>query len=624
MTIMKNMKYILGVSLAALTLASCENFGDINQPADITDVRSFEYTLSGDDYKSIVSNSKNVAAALEACTPEDSSAYTAFLQVAQDKAFNDIASADLYVPAFIYAKFPQLSMGSMCNVTYNLVEGKPAYLADFASVTEYTLTKADYQTAWGSQTDFVQYLTPKTLSKLADIVSAAQDGPSEGDMVVVNYNYQDIEPNFATGGGSTEPAMPTPLADLIAEMDAGTAPDGTVVTISGYIVSMFLKPTNFAKYGSVSVWLNDSVGGTLKQFELYNCYGYNGDTLKTWGPNFTKEGTSNVDVTMVGDSIGNEWHVGDYITATGEVKKYVGSTSTTYELNTGCHFVQNSAAPARIAAVNAGANKALYQFTTAWAEYKQEKVSEVVIVEAAAAQIPAYLQSTHPLAVADDVVAVLYKNGKNWAAAEYSFNGAAWVENSGIITETMSFALTEEWLANLSVYYKQAIMGEGQGKLVTQDVSLGEGITYVWTYAASYGMKGTSYASGAHAAESWVVTPGIKLKNSKQPALNFDQAINYGPDDENRQKEMSVWVSTDYAGDVTTCNWTLLPWNAFDDATSLGFPETNSWTFYNTGDMDLSEWNGKTIYIGFRYYAEEGWTCSTWEFKNLLVHEVEE
>lgn len=621
---MKNLKYILGVSLAALTLASCENFGAINQPTDITDVRSFEYTLTGDDYKTIVSNSQNKAAALAACTPEDSSAYTAFLQVAQDKAFNDIATADLYVPAFIYNKFPQLSMGSICNVTYNLAEGKPAYLADFASVSEYTLTKADYQAAWGSDVDFVQYLTPKTISKLADIVSAAQDGPSEGDMVVVSYNYQEIEPNFNKGGGSVDPVFPTPLADLIAEMDAGTAPDGTEVTINGYIVSMFLKPTNFTKYGSVSVWLNDTLGGTLKQFELYNCYGFNGDTLKTWGPDFTTEGTSNIDVEMVSDGKGNEWHVGDYISATGEVKKYVGATSTTYELNTGCHFNPVAAsAPRYAAAVAAGQNKALYQFTAAWAEYKQEKVQDVVIVEAAAAQIPAYLQSTRPLAATDDVVAVLYKEGKNWAVAEYSFNGAAWVENTGVVTETMSFALTEEWLANLSVYYKQAIMGEGQGKLEIQDVSLSEGINYIWSYAASYGMKGTSYYSGAHAGESWVITPAIKLKNSKQPALQFDQAVNYGPDDENRQKEMSVWVSTDYAGSVKDATWTLLPWNAFSDETLTGFPDTNSWTFYNTGDMDLSEWNGKTIYIGFRYYAEEGWTCSTWEFKNLLVHEAE-
>jgi len=623
---MKNLKYILGVSLAALTLASCENFGEINKPADITDVRTFEYTLTGDDYKTVTTNSKNVAAALAACTPEDSSAYTAFLQVAKDKAFNEIATADLYIPAFIYAKYPQLSMGSICNVTYNLVEGKPSYFEDFGTISEYTLTKADYQTAWGSQTDFVQYLTPKTISKLADIVAAAQDGPSEGDMVVVNYNYQEIEPNFATGGGSSEPAIPTPLADLIAEMDAGTAPDGTEVTISGYIVSMFLKPANFQRYGSVSVWLNDSVSGTLKQFELYNCYGFNGDTLKTWGPDFTTEGTSNVDVTMVGDGKGNEWHVGDHISATGQVKKYVGSTSTTYELNTGCHFVPlTAAAPRYVAAATAGQNKALYQFGgTSWAEYTQSKVNEVVIVEAAAVQIPAYLFSTHPLAAADDVVAVLYKDGKNWAVAEYSFNGAAWVENTGVITETMSFALTEEWLANLSVYYKQAIMGEGQGKLVTQDVTLGEGITYVWTYAASYGMKGTSYASGAHVAESWVVTPGIKLKNAKKPALNFDQAINYGPEDENRAEEMSVWVSTDYAGDVTACNWTRLPWNEWSDETSIGFPTSNSWTYYNSGDMDLTEYANKTIYIGFRYKAEEGWTCATWEFKNLLVHEVEE
>ena len=216
-------------------------------------------------------------------------------------------------------------------------------------------------------------------------------------------------------------------------------------------------------------------------------------------------------------------------------------------------------------------------------------------------------------------------NSKGYSAKEFIFNGITWVENQGIVTETLQFALTEEWLANMSVYYKQAIADEGQGKLVIQDVNLSEGITYVWTYSSTYGMKGTSYKSGAHVAESWVVTPAIRLKNSKKPALQFDQAINYGPDTfEARAEQMSVRVSTDYAGDVTTATWTVLPWNVFNEETSIGFPETNSWTFYNTGDMDLSEWNNQTIYIGFCYNAVEGATCATWEFKNLLVHEVEE
>ena len=623
---MKSLKTIFTVSLAALTLASCENYFDEKQIGNEykpTDVRTIEYTLTADDYKSVTSNSKNQAAALALCTPEDSSAYTSFLQIAKDKAFNDIATADLYLPAFIYAKFPQLSMGSICNVTYDLMEGKPAYLTDFDNAKSYVLTTADYQLAWGSETDYVEYLTPATLSKLSDVLNAV--AAETDSMYVVSYAYQEYEPVFGGGDEPETPSYPT-LLQIIADYDAGTIADGDEVTVAGYIVSMFLKPNNFNKYGSVSVWLNDTVGGTAKIFELYNCYGLNGDTLSSFTTDVADpDPATNIDVTSVTDRSGNTYAVGNFVVAKGAITKY----NTTYELKTGCYFTEKAVVPSasasamRMAAADNN-RTAIYVRSSKWSEYKNDKVTATVLMDQDIEKAVRFLEINFPYADKDDKVVLVY-NSKGYSAKEFIFNGITWVENQGIVTETLQFALTEEWLANMSVYYKQAIADEGQGKLVIQDVNLSEGITYVWTYSSTYGMKGTSYKSGAHVAESWVVTPAIRLKNSKKPALQFDQAINYGPDTfEARAEQMSVRVSTDYAGDVTTATWTILPWNVFNEETSIGFPETNSWTFYNTGDMDLSEWNNQTIYIGFCYNAVEGATCATWEFKNLLVHEVEE
>ena len=623
---MKSLKTIFTVSLAALTLASCENFFDDKQIGNDykpTDVRTIEYTLTADDYKSVTSNSKNQAAALALCTPEDSSAYTSFLQIAKDKAFNDIATADLYLPAFIYAKFPQLSMGSICNVTYDLMEGKPAYLTDFDNAKSYVLTTADYQLAWGSETDYVEYLTPATLSKLSDVLNAV--AAETDSMYVVSYAYQEYEPVFGGGDEPEAPSYPT-LLQMIADYNAGTIANGDEVTVAGYVVSMFLKPNNFNKYGSVSVWLNDTVGGTAKVFELFNCYGLNGDTLARYTTDVADpDPATNIDVTSVTDRSGNTFAVGNFVVAKGAITLY----NTTYELKQGCYFtekavVPSASAPAMRMAAADNNRTAIYVRSSKWSEYKNDKVTATVLMEQDIEKAVRFLEINFPYADKDDKVVLVYNN-KGYSAKEFIFNGITWVENQGIVTETLQFALTEEWLANMSVYYKQAIADEGQGKLVIQDVNLSEGITYVWTYSSSYGMKGTSYKSGAHVAESWVVTPAIRLKNSKKPALQFDQAINYGPDTfEARAEQMSVRVSTDYAGDVETATWKELPWNVFNEETSIGFPETNSWTFYNTGDMDLSEWNNQTIYIGFRYNAVKGATCATWEFKNLLVHEVEE
>ena len=138
-----------------------------------------------------------------------------------------------------------------------------------------------------------------------------------------------------------------------------------------------------------------------------------------------------------------------------------------------------------------------------------------------------------------------------------------------------------------------------------------------------YGMKGTAYAKGGpHYGEGWFVTPKIKLKKAVEPALSFDMAMNYGPlPEDGRYEQATVWVSTDYAGDVRTATWTQLPWNTFDGNT--GFPDANSWSFFNTGRLDLSAWKDQIIYIGFRYKSLPGQTCSTWEVKNILVNEPE-
>lgn len=243
-------------------------------------------------------------------------------------------------------------------------------------------------------------------------------------------------------------------------------------------------------------------------------------------------------------------------------------------------------------------------------------------------QVEKWLLNSFPYAVTDQIVAVIRYDSaaKHYIAYEYTFDGKAWTAYTGIVEETMSFLLGSAWTANLSTYYSQAVAGDGNmGKIVTQDFDMEDGITYIWNFDNLYGMKGTAYKSGPHYGEGWFVTPKIKLKNSVAPALSFDMAMNYGPlPEDGRYEQASVWVSTDYTDDVTKATWTQLEWNMFDETTNTGFPDANSWTFYNSGRMDLSAWNGQTIYIGFRYKSLPGQTCSTWEVKNILVNEPEE
>jgi len=240
-------------------------------------------------------------------------------------------------------------------------------------------------------------------------------------------------------------------------------------------------------------------------------------------------------------------------------------------------------------------------------------------------QVINWLKRTFPYAELDQMEVVIWyeESFGHYVAYEYTFDGQDWNANVGVVEESMMFTLDPKqgWVTDLSTYYQQALVGDGNmGKIAIQDFDLEDGITYIWTFDNTYGMKGTAYKGGPHYGEGWFVTPKIKLKNSVLPALSFDMAMNYGPlPEDGRYEQATVWVSTDYAGDVTKATWTQLPWNTFDG--SVGFPDANSWTFYNSGRMDLSQWNNQMIYIGFRYKSLPGQTCSTWEVKNILVSE---
>lgn len=188
----------------------------------------------------------------------------------------------------------------------------------------------------------------------------------------------------------------------------------------------------------------------------------------------------------------------------------------------------------------------------------------------------------------------------------------------GTVESKSTFSLSDVW--GSSIYYKQAIVGEGQGKLVIQDVKLDPALSYVWKYDAKYGMKATAYVGGKnYPSQSWVVTPAIDLGRAKNPQLSFDQARKYGVD---FLKECFVMASTDYAGDVTTCNWDTIPYNQDEEGNFL-VPDGSSWTFMSTGEMDLSKYVGQKVYIGFQYNSSE-LGSATWEFKNLLVAEPQE
>ena len=624
--------------------ASCENFyidqnlgGSDYNP---TDVRTIDYTLTDADYKAIVSNKSNIAIAEATLVADslgvvDSTEYNAFFQIANDLAFNKIAVADVYVPAFLGAKFPQLSKGSLFNITYKTCEGAPAYLSTFAATTKYTLSSDDYDAIWGEGKTGTYYLTPATIMQLSSVLPAEAE---EGAILAVVYEYKDTEPVFGKieedeeelgffDGTSDSRGFYT-TSEAIAAVDAGMIVKDDSIKVGGIISRWFRKSSAFDKYHSVSFFVMDPVTGQEHEFEFYNCYSLDKDSFATF--DFTDEMNA-----VCVDYQGREFHLGDTVVGAGKYTIYNG----THELNTNCYLTEwrpvsaPASAPKKAAAAANGKKTALYHYSNGkWTAYKNEAATVVALPEDVYSAVgytylldknknilTTFLAQEYPYAQADQAYTVVYVSTKEGAynAIEFIYDGAAFVENLGMSQTTTTFSLSDVW--GSTIYYKQAIMGEGQGKLTIQNVKLQEPLTYVWYYSAAYGMCASAYKDGAsYDSDSWLVTPQIDLTRAKTPQFSFDQAFNKAP---NFTEECAVFVSTNYNGDVTTCDWTQLEWNLNEDGT-LNVPGGTSWVFQPSGYFDMSEYVGEKIHIAFRYTTSNG-VSGTWEIRNLLLSEPE-
>lgn len=668
------MKKVLFFLASVLILVSCENFyidqnlgGNDYNPSD---VRTMDYTLTDADYKSIVDNRNNIARAIAMCISDttsytellpvadllldskkkvtfedvkdslgiaDATSYYAFAQIATDLAFNKVALADVYVPAFLTATFPQFSKGSLFNITYKNSEGKPEYLSTFASTTKYTLSTADYDAIWGEGKEGTYYLTPATMKQLTSVLPTEAE---EGAILAVVYDYKDTEPSF---GGSGEPFVPggdpnfflgTPESrgyytptEVIAAYKNGDLGEGDSIKVGGIINKWYKKSSRFDEFLNVSYYIKDNNDSV---FEMYNSYSVNKDSFPIY--DFVDE----YNATCI-DASGREFNLGDTVIGIGALTYY--ANYNVYEFKSGCYLLEHrplktkaNVAPKKAAAATNGKKTALYQYSNGnWNAYKNDAATVVALPEDVYAAVgkdgyiseknehvlTTFLAQEYPYAQAGQAYTVVYMNtNSTYKAIEYLYDGAAFVKNLGISIVTTAFSLSDVW--GSSIYYKQAILGEGQGKLVIQDIETG-GLSYIWKYDDRYGMKASGFTDKAYKTESWLITPAIDLSRAKTPKLSFDQARRYGVD---FIKECFVKVSTDYAGDVTQCTWDSIPFNRDADGNYI-VPDGSNWNFMNTGEMDLTSYVGQKIYIGFVYTSTED-GAATWEFKNLLVAESEE
>lgn len=194
--------------------------------------------------------------------------------------------------------------------------------------------------------------------------------------------------------------------------------------------------------------------------------------------------------------------------------------------------------------------------------------------------LPKILQTTVSGAVKDDYVVAAYQY------SEHDPDGD-WTD------EDDSIELVNESFAN------------GQGAFTIDNKVLPEALTYVWGHDSHGYMKASAFKSGqGYASESWLVSPVMNMSDILGATLTFEHAINYGSV-ASYAEHMTLWISVD--GE----DWQQL--------TIPNIPKSGSWTFVESGDIDLTAYVGKeNVRLAFKYMSTAS-AAATWEVKNILI-----
>lgn len=575
-----NMKKIFIIGIVAFALAACSNYFDEhyldNGNTPVTDVKTVYYTLTDNDYKLIAKNVTNIEIARTADSiagdTVNKPAQKALEAIGKDCYFTEAATADNYLLPFVANKYIYLSTGSMAYVTYKQYEAN-------TSARSYTMFNDDYKEIWDGVANY--YISPGSEEKFSKWIDNKFNDVANGAYMFITYNYQNIEP------------LPyvTTIADILYARDA------IEHEITAYVGTIVVP-------ASGAFWLVDGPDSVFVK-TLMDQEGNKRNVLSN-----------------------NNIHTGDQITIHATFDPKETDQPTLVNAVYISHVPANAPRRAPEEVIKEVRTK-LYQYNLQkahWEEMSAEYFLPQSVYDALGSDkiehpetvIDIYLRNKYPYAVKDESYLVAYYSGTKYVLAKYSFDGEHFVAEPNTSEETMSFEIKEDtWKADLSTYLKAAFVGEGPGKFTIQHVELGE-LNYIWRYQALYGMTASAYVSGTnHRVEDWLVSPNIKLKKSVKPQLTFDHAVRYGNVEDN-PKWLTVWVTDNFTGDVTTTEWKQLEWHE-------ELPDGSNWIFRSAGVWDLSEYNGKTIVIAFRYNTNidgvEVPSAPTWEIQNLLLAE---
>ena len=127
-----------------------------------------------------------------------------------------------------------------------------------------------------------------------------------------------------------------------------------------------------------------------------------------------------------------------------------------------------------------------------------------------------------------------------------------------------------------------------------------------WKHSTQYGLVATGGRSGSAATtDAWAISPEIDLTNYVTPRMMVHQAANYFGDSRAFNEMTSTMVCVAGTDEWVKMEIPILPGGT-------------SWTFGDSGYINLDDFAGKKIRIGFRYTSTKD-LSGTWEIDKVTV-----
>ncbi len=139
------------------------------------------------------------------------------------------------------------------------------------------------------------------------------------------------------------------------------------------------------------------------------------------------------------------------------------------------------------------------------------------------------------------------------------------------------------------------------------NVSGGNTVWEIGNYDNSNYAQITGYNSGENDIDVWLVTPSINMDNTSEEELLFDIQSSY-----DNGTVLSVLISIDFTGDVTTATWEFL-----DAAIPVG-PSGGFGDFEPVGPINISCLDG-TINIAFLYEGSDPNDTTRYHIDNIQI-----